>query len=195
MKFLAKLVLVGVLALFITILPSQAEAGIFGKLWKVASYPFVTVKNVVAAIYNYDGSYNYDASTGGRRHAAIVIDGSEQFGTFSFDGAERSRLKFEVYVPFINPDLIPSYVEWHWGSQSGRFSLIGKKWPIGRTRFEVGTIVATQSYYEDELVVEVYYDKRLSRYDHNGVLHYQHQRIEKPLAIGTLNVVSWGERW
>ena len=129
------------------------------------------------------------------RHAAIVIDGSEQFGTYTFDGAERSHLPFYVYVPYINPDLIPNYAVWHWGNQNGRFSLKGKKWPIGKIKFQCGKLRTTQSYYEDKLVVEVYYQQRLSRHDQNGKLHYQYQSIKGPLAKGSVNVVCWGKHW
>lgn len=129
------------------------------------------------------------------RHAAIVIDGSEQFGTYEFGGATLNYLPFDVYVPFINPDLIPSYAIWHWGNQGGSFSLRGKKWPVGKVKFQCGKVRTTQGHYEDLLIVEVYYQQRLSRFDHNGKLHYQYQPIESPLAVGTLNIVCWGKKW
>jgi len=138
--------------------------------------------------------YVLDGYNRAGNHAAIVIDGSEHFGTFVFDG-KRNHLPFQVYVPHINPDLIPSTVRWHWGNQKGTFSLKGKKWPVGKVKFQCGKLRATQSHYEDQLVVEVYYKERLSRFDHNGKLHYQFQPIERPLATGTLNVVCWGKKW
>ncbi len=195
MKSLTKLCLVVFLALFITTtLPTEnAEAGILKTIGKVLTFVPKTVYKGVSLLVK--ATVSKHSNPDGSRHGAIVIDGSEQFGTYAFDGAKRSRLKFEVYVPFINPDRIPSYVVWHWGNQTGHFSLKGKDWPIGRTKYEVGTLRATKSYYEDKLVVEVYYEQRFSRHDHNGKLHYQLQPMEKPLAKGTLNVVCWGKKW